>query len=146
MSTWCSGALAAAGLAFTCAPALAAAAAPLAGRWSFRSDNAALGCSISGDATLAAGSEANTYIVRMVAHETCGPDDHGVAAEICQAQLTGTHLSVHCGVLRTIPARTYYPDNFELDLRPDGAMSGVLTANWNTPALWRRGGDGAPVA
>jgi hypothetical protein len=145
MSSWSKALLAIGGLVFLATPAQAQ-ADPLAGTWRFRSVNAGLGCAIDGEAVLKPGDQRDVYEVAMTAYERCGRWYRGRAIEICQAARAGAHVSLRCGVLRTIPRRPYQPDDFELQLRGDGEMAGQLTADWNTPALWRRGGDAAPVA
>jgi hypothetical protein len=144
MSSWSRALLAIVGLVLS-APAQAQ-GDPLAGAWRFRSVNAALGCAIDGEAVLKRGDERDRYEVAMTAYERCGSIYRGRAIEICQAARAGAHVSLRCGVLRTIPHRPYQPDDFELELRGDGEMAGRLTADWDTPALWQRGGDAAPVA
>jgi len=82
----------------------------------------------------------------MVADQQCGPQDGGRAVEACQAEEIATHVSIRCKLVRTIPNHPYVPDDFELELRSDAVMTGLLTADWNTPAIWRRGDQAAPAA
>lgn len=141
MSNWSKAAALVANLAFV-SPAHAQTQTGLAGQWAFRSEFAAINCTITGQATLTP-TAPGRYDVRMTARETCGGADNGVAEEVCVATQTGTRVSVDCDVLRTIPQRRYYPDDFELQWGGGNHMTGLLTANWNAPAEWRRLGPPA---
>ena len=136
MSNWFRPALLAAALAFATTPAHAQ-TRDLSGRWAFRSEFAAINCTITGEATLQRQRRAGRYDVQMRATETCDGVPASWAEERCVATRTRNHLSVRCTVLRS-SVGGYLPDDFELEIAGDGSMQGLLTANWNAPAEWRR--------
>ncbi len=74
--------------------------------------------------------------MRMIATETCDGRITSRVEETCAAVRTRTHVSVRCRLDRA-PAN-YQPDDFELEIVGDERMQGLLTANWNAPAEWRR--------
>lgn len=135
MSNWFSAAALAASFALAL-PAHAQSQTALAGQWAFRSENAAIGCTITGQATLRPARGSGRYNVRMIATETCDGRVNSQVDETCVATRMRTHLSVRCTVDRGPPG--YLPDDFELDIVGDGRMQGLLTANWNAPAEWRK--------
>ncbi len=61
------------------------------------------------------------------------------------ARRISDRVSIRCTIVQIDPGRSYLPDDFELVVRDPGLMTGLLTANWNAPAVWRRR-DSAPVA
>lgn len=136
MSNWSKPALIAAAFALA-APQADAQTRDLSGQWAFRSENAAIGCTISGQATVHRMLTVGRYDVRFRATEACRGAYESWAEERCVATETQNHLSVRCRVDRS-NAGGYLPDDFELEIGGDGVMRGLLTANWNAPAEWRR--------
>lgn len=144
MSKWFKAALIAAML--MPAPVFAQSQDSLAGNWEFRAVFEEIGCVITGEATLTPAAQENRYDVVMIATETCtGQAPNAPVNEHCIAGRTGDRVSIICTLVNLAPGRSYLPDNFELVLRDPNTMIGLLTANWNAPAAWRRR-DAAPVS
>ncbi|HYD87290.1 MAG TPA: hypothetical protein VEA80_07435 [Vitreimonas sp.] len=120
--------------------------ATLAGAWSFRAVHAAADCTITGDAVVRDTSTRDVYEVSLVATETCGGLSNTPVEQSCRATRSGDSVLVDCVVLYPDRAPGYLPDDFELVVQAPNVMVGRLTANWNQPAVWRRGVSDAPVA
>lgn len=145
MSNWFRPALLAAAFALCAVPAHAQ-QSDLAGTWGFRAAFKAADCTMDGQATLTPARAPGVYNVRMRATETCSGEVRTTAEETCIATQSGQHVSLRCTVVSVTPASGYLPDDFELERVGGDRMQGVLTANWNAPAIWRRLDNNAPVA
>jgi hypothetical protein len=117
----------------------------LAGAWTFRAVFEEIGCSISGEATLTATRADNVYDVAMTATETCRTGSYQPVGQQCIARRTQDRVAIRCIIVSIEPGRPYLPDDFELTVQDANLMTGLLTANWNAPAVWRRLGR-PPVA
>src|SRR5215510_7609315 len=138
MWNWCRAALIAA--AFSPSSALAQTQS-LAGAWTFRAVFEQIGCSISGEATLTPTRTGNVYDAALTATTTCRTGSFQPVGQACTARRAQDRVAIRCTVVSIEPGRPYLPDDFELTVRDANLMTGLLTANWYAPAVWRRFGD-----
>ena len=135
MWNWCRAAL----IATAFSPSLAfAQTQSLAGAWTFRAVFEEIGCSISGEATLTPTGADNVYDVALTATETCRTGSYGPVGQQCTARRAQDRVAIRCAIVSIEQGRSYLPDDFELVVRDANLMTGLLTANWNAPAVWRR--------
>ena len=100
--------------------------------------NAAFGCMITGQATLTPTRTQGVYTAAMTTRETCGDVVGGPVDQHCTVSQSAIRISVLCTVTHIDPVRDYLPDDFELVVSTPNRLTGLLTANWNAPAEWRR--------
>jgi hypothetical protein len=116
----------------------------LVGAWDFRAVFQEIGCTISGEATITSTATSDVYDVALTAIETCGEVADAPVGQRCVARRVRDRVSIQCRIVQIDPGRDYLPDDFLLVVRDRTLMTGLLTANWNAPAVWRRR-DSAPI-
>lgn len=145
MSNWFKAAVAAAVLCQAPNAGAAVDTRDLAGAWDFRAVFEDIGCTITGDATITPTNADNVFDVALNAVQTCDGVTEPPVGQRCTARRTQDRVSIRCTIVRIDAGRSYLPDDFELNVSDSGLMIGLLTANWNAPAVWRRR-DAAPVS
>lgn len=125
------------------APVLAQSSLPpnLAGLWAFEAKLPNI-CSFNGQARLIPTSDPAFFECELTAEQDCpGADVRFVVEQSCTVDIEDGVATVHSTIERFLagePTRSYLPDNFQLDIRSESHLEGVLIGSGAYPAEWRR--------
>ncbi|MEQ9317221.1 MAG: hypothetical protein RLN72_15315 [Henriciella sp.] len=127
------------------APALAQSATPLppnlAGLWNFEAEVQPI-CSFTGQARLIPQADPASFGCELTARQDCPAADVTFTVEqTCTARIEDGELTVRSTIVNFLegaPTAFYLPDNFQLEIKDESTLDGVLLGSGAYPAIWRR--------